>query len=54
MTQPFVTLSEAVQVFGISKRTIERKITSGEIGRDQIRHQGGKRLFTMAELIRVF
>jgi DeoR/GlpR family transcriptional regulator of sugar metabolism len=54
MTQPFVTLSEAVQVFGISKRTIERKIASGEIGRDQIRHEGGKRLFMMAELIRVF
>lgn len=54
MTQPTISLSEAVQVFGISKRTIERKIASGDIGRDQIRHEGGKRLFLMAELIRVF
>lgn len=54
MTQPYITLSEATKVFGISKRTIERKIASGEIGRDQIRLEGGKRLFLMAELIRVF
>lgn len=54
MTQPTISLSEAVQAFGISKRTIERKIASGDIGRDQIRLEGGKRLFLMAELIRVF
>ncbi|CAA7613303.1 conserved hypothetical protein [Magnetospirillum sp. LM-5] len=54
MTQPAITLSEAVQAFGISKRTIERKIASGDIGRDQIRLESGKRLFLMAELIRVF
>ena len=54
MTQPFVTLSDAIQVFGISKRTIERKIASGDIGRDQIRLEGGKRHLLMAQLIRVF
>lgn len=54
MTQPMISLSDAIQVFGISKRTIERKIASGEIGRDQIRIENGKRQFLMAELIRVF
>lgn len=54
MTHPYISLSEAIQVFGISKRTIERKIASGDIGRDQIRLEGGKRHFLMAELIRVF
>ncbi|AVM73386.1 hypothetical protein MSR1_08830 [Magnetospirillum gryphiswaldense MSR-1] len=54
MTHPTISLSEAIQVFGISKRTIERKIASGDIGRDQIRLEGGKRHFLMAELIRVF
>ncbi|MBR9970850.1 hypothetical protein [Magnetospirillum sulfuroxidans] len=54
MTQPYVTLSEATQAFTVSKRTIERKIKDGEIGRDQIRMEGGKRHILMAELIRVF
>lgn len=54
MTQPTLSLSDAIHVFGISKRTIERKIASGDIGRDQIRLEGGKRLFMVAELIRVF
>lgn len=54
MTQPYVTLAEATQAFSTSKRTIERKIKDGEIGRDQIRMEGGKRHILMAELIRVF
>lgn len=54
MSQPYVTLTEAAQAFGTSKRTIERKIKAGEIGRDQIRMEGGKRHILMAELIRVF
>ena len=33
MTQPTLSLSDAIQVFGISRRTIERKIASGDIGR---------------------
>lgn len=40
--------------FTSTKRTIERKIKDGEIGRDQIRMEGGKRYILMAELIRVF
>jgi hypothetical protein len=51
---PYISMAEAVPVFGISKRTIERAIKSGEIGRDQIRYEGGKRLFLVAELVRVF
>ena len=51
---PYISMRDAVDTFGISKRTIERAITSGEISRTQIYFEGGKRMFLMAELIRVF
>lgn len=57
MTQHFassVSAHEATQIFGISKRTLERKIASGEISGTQIYFEGGKRFFHMGELIRVF
>ncbi|SEH31178.1 hypothetical protein SAMN04244559_01092 [Magnetospirillum fulvum] len=45
---------DVTQVFGISKRTLERKISSGALAESQIYLEGGKRFFYMSELIRVF
>ena len=50
----FISVSDAGHVFGLSKRTIERKLTSGEISGTQTRIEYGKRLVSVAELMRVF
>lgn len=50
----YISLQDATHLFDISKRTIERKISSGEINREQIRTDDGKREIFFAELVRVF
>lgn len=55
MTHPgFLTVREAVEAFGISKRTLERRLGDGTIHQSQIRRDGPERQIPLAELIRVF
>lgn len=51
---PFLTVREAVEAFGISKRTLERRLGDGTIHQSQIRREGTERQISLAELIRVF
>ena len=50
----YISARDAANVFSISKRTIERKIASGELSGTQIRMDGAKRMIHFGELIRVF
>lgn len=50
----FLTVREAVEGFGISKRTLERRLGDGTIHQSQIRREGAERQISLAELIRVF
>jgi excisionase family DNA binding protein len=57
MTQAFITIKEACALFGVSRRTIGRKLA--KVGQDginasQIVQDGQERRIAFAELLRVF
>ncbi len=47
-------MGEAIRDFGISKRTLERRIADGTISQSQIFVEDGKRHIPIVELIRAF
>jgi len=49
-----LSIKEAVELFGISKRTLERKIKSGDINSSSITLENGARFIELAALIKVF
>ena len=49
-----MSLDNASKHFGISKRTIERRLADGTIGKSQTEVRDGKRYIYVAELLRVF
>lgn len=55
MSHPvWLTVREITATFGISRRTLERRISKGDIHQSQIRREGSERHIALAELIRVF
>jgi len=49
-----LSLGDASKDFGISKRTIERRLADGTISKSQTEVRDGKRYIYLGELIRVF
>ena len=54
MEKETLTISQALKLFGISKSTLERKITSGEIPANAIKKTGSGRVIEKSALIVAF
>jgi hypothetical protein len=50
----YVNISEAAALYGVSRRTIEKKIASGEVHASQVEKQGRNTNISFVELLRVF
>lgn len=49
-----LSIKEAIELFGVSKRTLERKISSGGIDSSSISLKNGARFIELSALIKVF
>jgi hypothetical protein len=55
MTHPvWLSIQQAVDLFGISRSTLERRLRKGDIHQSQTRRQGSERQISFVDLLRVF